>query len=984
MVVAFKGILQTVRSMERIMKRLFGLLLAGLISGLVYAEDLPITIQDLSGGEMNQYDSMLIPDNSVYEARNVYFDADSMVKKRKGMAKLNTAAIGDSGSIYNQFEFKKSNGTNYHIVCSSNTLYYRTSGPTFTAFLANYSTSTSIANFEVFMDTLQFCNGNANLQYWDTSKVATTIATYQPKYLLAWQNRLWMAGDTDEPSTLRSCEWLNPFDWTIPTSNAVATDPVLFDINSQDGQKIMGIKKSPNGYLLVLKEKSCWEVGGVDRDDFSLRLVSPDLGCMDQGSFAYKEGRATWLSSEGFVEYDGNTIRIISKPIQTTVDSIKQLSVGRGSFVKNSPTEWGVYSSTSFVDITSVPGSMKNTLTISATYQYYNETQAVGGAVKIGTNKHIAIRNHSDGIWSEVFTAGELTSRTKIQALTWGSNPDAGLPRLFNGAVDSMKVDSNDKIHLAYLLKTTGNWVIAYTTSTDGVTWSTAETMGDLGWSTMNGFDASTIFQCVLDLDSNNSANIIVSSVTKSYTSTLHYYYRTTSWQDGGTVGSAARWYFDMAIDSENHLNIVAESPSGYSSIYYIHATTGSSSGYTDTDTTIDGSVSGIALTSSDKVYASIHLGIVTNNSGSWVKTSLTDYAVPSTVKINSSNKIFLVGQDAHFGEFNPNTSTIKSYTFDTVSHSWPSLFIDKYDNPVIMYSNPGTGTYPYASKIWTSTGTYVSEVFDTSYASGITFDTFTTQETDNDYNVKHYVRSNASSTSILTGAWTQFTRNQTPSLSASRYMQYKCDISTNVISNLTPSVDEVNIAYYSTSGSNRLSSLYYDQRVYNAVSVSSGSVLDRMIVYDSNNKWTELTSGINCINVYNFNGIPYFGSDNGFIYQMDIGTDDSGSNIDAYILTKSYALGAIYQKNLSKLFVLADDSGNWNLNLSYYLDRSATANETFAIDLDQTAGLINYKVPLLKNTPFGTIQFKFSNGNANQPFDMYGVYGFYRIQPLR
>jgi hypothetical protein len=178
---------------------------------------------------------------------------------------------------------------------------------------------------------------------------------------------------------------------------------------------------------------------------------------------------------------------------------------------------------------------------------------------------------------------------------------------------------------------------------------------------------------------------------------------------------------------------------------------------------------------------------------------------------------------------------------------------------------------------------------------------------------------------------------------------------------------------------------MLYDDRIWFAVAISSSIYNDRQLVNDSNGKWTDMTSGIGCISLLNYNGTPYWGSDDGYVYEMDTGENDDGDAIESWILTKQYHMGTpIQQKTLDKIYYIGEEEGNWNLTLDYYLDRSGTATSSFNIDMDQTDNLIHYKIPITKQIPFYYVQFKIYNNNADEPWNLLGLHGYGRLLPYR
>ena len=65
---------------------------------------------------------------------------------------------------------------------------------------------------------------------------------------------------------------------------------------------------------------------------------------------------------------------------------------------------------------------------------------------------------------------------------------------------------------------------------------------------------------------------------------------------------------------------------------------------------------------------------------------------------------------------------------------------------------------------------------------------------------------------------------------------------------------------------------------------------------------------------------------------------EDDGNAIVSYVKTKDYDLGDIAtQKSLNSIYLVALESGDWNLSIDYYLDKSASYTNTFNVDLDQS-----------------------------------------------
>lgn len=966
------------------MRNILVFLLLG-ICGYSYSQDLNLQIPSFNEGIVNNVDAVFIPDNAVADAMNVYFDKDTIAEKRKGMVALNTSALGGNGdnNIYSQFEFVKSNGVRYHIVQSSQTQYYRTTGNTFNVICGGKSKAYP-TNYCVFMDTVQFANGVNNLYNWDTSRIGTTTSSYQPRYVISWSNRLWIAGDGDELSKVRSSAWLNPNNFTIPTSNALSTDPCVFDINSNDGQKVMGFFQSPNGNLGVLKEKSVWEIVGNDRDDYFIRCVNNDLGCINQGSVAYNEGTVYWLSTKGFVRYNGNSMDIISTPIQKTIDSIQQLNPGTYMYEKNSEAEWGNDSFERYVDYTTQTGYLKNinnfhtdfdrsspvgivTTAAGVNYLIFNGNDSTIQVYKINTDSSISyVSDFSNFSYLRGNHFATIDSTGKIYVIFYRED----------GAARSVRVGYADSPYTSWTIEEVDNNFDTYIYN-------------------------DVYLAASIDVDSANTPHVVFiwnDIYNGSCYHHMSYTYKDGTWQMPLYASQYVDLWYDacMRIDSANHINIaVADSNStrNREELYFVHTVSGAAASFKYA--TRDYHTKGIRFVGSNIAPYDTEKYVLTSYDRSTDTFGYYDPTISSSKLIISNDNEDVNGSIKFIGStfyvsFNSKTGYQKIYRSGTFG-----ITKNMYDNPTyysdlaIMDTNHIIGVggstslndYLYA---FVSSSTYVSEIYDVGL-SGYGFDTFTSNQQANDYNIHHYIRGDNFSDKISTQTWTEMTSGSVITQTPKRYIQYKCSISTDIPSSNTSRIDRIAINYHSSANSTNLSSMVYDRRVWNAISKNVVTYLDHQLIFDKNGKWTDFTSTKHCRTLLNYGGTPFFGDDTGYIYTLDQSDSDNGDAIESYILTKQYSLSAPFnQKVLTALYIICSEMNDYDLNLNYYLDKKSIANESFTINLAETPNIINVvKKPRL-STPFYFIQFKIYNDEIDEPWKLIGLAGVVNIQPLR
>jgi hypothetical protein len=999
------------------MKLLRSLLIAGILSltSNLYAQ-ITLKIDNLKGGIRNDIDNTQIADNEVEDAQNVLFDTNSTAKKRKGMSKLNSTALGatDNRNIYNQFEYKRSDGSVYHIVHASTTLYYRLSSNNFSSFDTGVS-SANVMNFAVFMDTLNYCNGINGIEAWDTSNSWIQTSTYKPRYMISWQNRLCIGGDPAEPANVRFSGFQSPRDWT--TNVYLSSSPAVFSINSQDGQNVTGFFLSPNGNLGILKEKSVWEIGGYDKSDFYQRLVIQDIGCSDSGSIAYKDGSVYWLSSEGWIAYNGRSYSIVSDNISSTIDQIQQTNRDSGSFAKNTKTDWEVYLSTKsinatddgklefypIVSTTTGTGVFVNVLKNNETYYMLHNTASIGklnifeydNLTNLTTNYADTSTDYvfstimgekpytnTDFLGKYIYFSAYKSNYVKVLQYNQSNHSFTALPLVnhFNSSAPRytpIALNSSGVPFVIYKIdRLVGStqtgldfYISSYTsTSNSWTTTNMTQIYNPTGYTVYDNHYASDNGDFVINR-SNNYGTFVFSITYGAYIS--------GTWYNRNELCCGSINTSDSSIISKNitSTNLAFAVPA--SSMY--------KSPTIDLDTAGNPYVCYLDATD-------MYIKLATY-SGSWTISNvanLTGYNASNVyldVFVSSGNTVYItsnyyngtsysakvyVKRASDWDDFAPNGTDSKSYIIAQGSYT-----------PCAAYIQSSTGE---KRLILDSTGYYQSNVYDTGITSGsivsLLADSYTNRE-----NIYHYYRSSDTEAHVLTEPYTSITPNSSVSGSIAKYLQYKIEFSTTTLVDLdAPSyVDSIILNYKSTAGSKRLSSMFYDGRLWNGVSISSTTCLDRTLVLDGNNVWTKFFTTINPMNYINLNGTPYMGSNNGYVYQLDSGESDDGQAIDAYFITKAYSMENLFiEKSMTSLYIAALESGDWNLSMSYYLDKSLTAYETYNIDLDNTDYLINYKIPLVTNKRFYTIQYKFSNSNADQPFDFLNLYSVLEGYPLR
>lgn len=138
------------------------------------------------------------------------------------------------------------------------------------------------------------------------------LADEAPSMLEYYQNRLFLAGFSAAPSTL----------WYSDVGSPDTYDPEAFiEVRTNDGDRVTAIKATSEK-LIVLKQNSVHQLTGDSPENFTLREVTTEFGCLNNRCVATYGDLMAFLDKKGIVEYNGAGLALKSFPIQPLVDRI--------------------------------------------------------------------------------------------------------------------------------------------------------------------------------------------------------------------------------------------------------------------------------------------------------------------------------------------------------------------------------------------------------------------------------------------------------------------------------------------------------------------------------------------------------------------------------------------------------------------------------------------------------------------------------------
>lgn len=245
----------------------------------------------------------------------------------------NLAAIGQSYGLGYTVGFTFISATLANSVIGSSLIYagaavYRNAGPGTPGFLSNYVPITSLGGQTFIGATDDFIVGgaaryqagvwcNPNDRFYLTNAGAFPMPTHLwftmfPRYLEIYNNQLFLSGFSTTPSVC----------WFSNIGEPESIEPTYnFEVRTNDGDRVTGLK-SYQSQLFIFKEKSFHALSGDNPDNFSLREISDQYGCLSGRAVATYENNMVFLDRKGVCQYNGANIVVISTKIEPIFQSM--------------------------------------------------------------------------------------------------------------------------------------------------------------------------------------------------------------------------------------------------------------------------------------------------------------------------------------------------------------------------------------------------------------------------------------------------------------------------------------------------------------------------------------------------------------------------------------------------------------------------------------------------------------------------------------
>ena len=860
-------------------------------------------------GLITRYAPTRIPPSCLQDALNIHLDESLTLERRSGHAQANSTGCTGLRSVRGLWPFRATDGTNYLIILSSETLFQTTNGTDCTVTSPRISGLSLTVESRAIQTLGTFWLTNATnglISYVPGVSSAAVSGAPSCDYIGAFRNRVVLAGCTGALTRVRLSGELDGTAWTVLVPG-VSTTPANIDISgTHDGCGVSCLLGEYQNSFLIgrdcgLGQGDLYGLYGYDRRNFQLHRINREIGCMEAGSVGEKNNALHWLSRRGLEKMSGTTISRASDAIRPTIDEI----------------------------ITSAGNSRTLTLTTQADFEGGSaNSTASGPGAPVSTSRIPASVVTSS--WTRTDTSGSDfgDNGTRVNVSTISVSGDLTLIQASSAAFINAGGESNS----------TTNWDI-FEGSWQNT--ATGPAYGSRQWRNSAGGASSSLAFRILD----SSNQILLSRCDAITDGMAHTTFIVNTTTLTNTTVKIECGYYNLATDCSG-------SSERMRSTAFIRGT--------EVVYSIGDFLSGASV---QPMFDIPETNIIT--SGTFVSQHFdTDYTTPTwgnfSASVSSPSGSALTFEVAAASSTNGAFETYVSQSLGANSGAARREFI-RYRGTFSV--NAATETPPQmqdATLVARTTAYYISDCAapastisswgrlrtNTAPAGG-SFNFWTSTST----------VSCADAAGAANARWVSQAANTTITNATSTFISARTEFLLGDDGDNDPSLTDLTFEWNEGSDRPPVASAVYRDRyhLFYTTFTASGAANNRALVLDSNDKWT-LYDNINAYSAAVYNNNLYTGDsgNTGLYFEQDTGFADRAGNYTSRFKTAELDFGEPRKKKILKTVYVAVDSegeaaNNISMSMSYYIDGSTTAVSLGSVNLDEApepGGFFNAKLP--------------------------------------
>lgn len=249
--------------------------------------------------------------------------AKGRVSKRRGQAQDNPS--NGAGRCSGFYQYTLQSGTSFDIVSYANTVASIVGGVYTTRYTGTMAGAST--NFSQLSDILMMVSETEPTMKWDGVTASFAILLGTPpangKYIVIWQNRVWIANTSAGKSRLHYSNVGLPEDWTTPGGAG------FIDVNIDDGDEITGIM--PVGpAMYVFKNRTVYKIMGVTPTTFNVQPLIGGRGCVAPRSIVNMGPFVMYLSNYGIHSVGDSADGFMSEAIENDIINLTKTGVCAG------------------------------------------------------------------------------------------------------------------------------------------------------------------------------------------------------------------------------------------------------------------------------------------------------------------------------------------------------------------------------------------------------------------------------------------------------------------------------------------------------------------------------------------------------------------------------------------------------------------------------------------------------------------------------
>jgi len=900
-------------------------------------------------GLHTRFSPNVIPETALTEALNIVIDedVDGVVVRRNGRSRCNATAIEDAQTIRGQWRLNASDGTNYHVSFSSASFWEHSGDCVWTQIdgLNGYAT-------DLDFDCAQglgrlWCTNTDVVISWDGTTTALITTAPDGSLIDVFRNRLLISNVSGSQSQIHLSGDLDGEDWTLPTIE-LSTSPADIPIGGvNDGDNVTCLMGTYGDKYLIGKENALFSLYGFSNDDFTLREISREVGCLEDRSVQEKNNRLYWLSKRGVERLSGNIIERVSDPVRDLVDIIIATAGNPREIIDTTQADFEAGEANPNA---AGPGAPMST------------TISPGNVVP--TTFTVTDDTLSDFNTGTITTFLEVKSAGTVEFSTLSLSIEA------NGDFD----DDLD----GWTCVLFGAPTCSAVTAASGMGPTQMARM-DLGSPAIQGNKSKTV-------------SLIDSDDSVLYTQALSLSISVT------TVTITA--VIDFIVPS-----------SGVLRIQFLNTSEGISTTLTSSTFAVFDSVSFIYQSSDDPNPLRLDVDLIQSEAGRHFDVSQssqigtftsaifdTGFSTP-TGGVFSATFTSVAGEAEVFFDIRSSTSanddlwtdfraTSDTLTIGATQQYW------QYRARFHTIITTKTAVIDTVNLVASTTGQFISQGLEPGVFAS--WGRFSCNLDDAGNTFLLYVSTGDSEQTVTrtTATWNLQTNNAVIAIDTAPFIAYRVDYDFAVFVASRPMIfRDCTVRFSSSTERPPVASAVYKDRYYLSYTSSTlaDAFNDHQLVLDRNDKWT-LFDNTNCYSLVLYERNLYCGSseNDGFVYQQDVGDDDDGSIYVSRIRTKAFDMGyPQYRKHFEAAYFDlkfgADQESTGSMSARFVVDRGTFTHSLGSITTgDDTNHILDVDVPFTftGTTEARYIQLELETSGKRLPWRLYGGRLYWR--PIR